>query len=35
MNKLIRSAVLALLLVPTMAGAQDFDRGLAAYETKD
>ena len=35
MNKLIRSAVLALLVVPTMAVAQDFDKGLAAAQTGD
>jgi TPR repeat protein len=35
MIKLIRSAVFGLLLVPTMAGAQDFDKGLAAYEAGD
>jgi hypothetical protein len=35
MIKLIRSAVLSVFLVPTMAGAQDFDKGLAAYEAGD
>lgn len=33
MNKLIRSAVLALLLVPTMAVAQDFAKGGALLIT--
>jgi TPR repeat protein len=35
MIKLIRSAVLALLLIPTMATSQDFDKGVAAYNAGD
>jgi uncharacterized protein len=32
---LIRSAAFALLLVPTMAAAQDFDKGVAAFLADD
>ena len=35
MIKVISSVVLALLLVPTMAMAQDFAKGSAAYDAGD
>ena len=35
MNRLIRSAAFALMLMPAMGSAQDFDAGLEAYDAGD